>query len=89
MSPPLLSRRQFIGATAAALLAPKFTSAAGVPEPIIDIHQHTNYGGRPNRAPRTHDQLIAQQGLYARLAQSQDVAQDLPQGLDPKPEALA
>lgn len=61
MSPPLLSRRQFIGATAAALLAPKFTSAAGVPEPIIDIHQHTNYGGRPNRAPRTHDQLIAHQ----------------------------
>ncbi|MEI6440056.1 MAG: ABC transporter ATP-binding protein [Alphaproteobacteria bacterium] len=37
----------------------------------------------------THDQLIAQQGLYARLAQSQDLAQDLPQGLDPKPEALA
>jgi len=37
----------------------------------------------------THDQLIIQQGLYARLAQSQDLAQDLPQGLDPKPEALS
>ena len=33
----------------------------------------------------THDQLIIQQGLYARLAQSQDLAQDL----DPKPEALS
>jgi predicted TIM-barrel fold metal-dependent hydrolase len=37
----MLSRREFLGAGAAALSAP-----AQPAEPIIDIHQHTNYSGR-------------------------------------------
>ena len=42
-----LSRRQFLGISSAALLG----AAAGIaaeptPDPIIDIHQHTNYSGR-------------------------------------------
>src|ERR1043166_5086753 len=54
------SRRQFIAASASLLLAPRTSLAAAEtnpapPEPIIDIHQHTNYSGR------TDDQLIAQQ----------------------------
>ena len=45
-----LSRRQFLLATASAVL-----SHAAEPEPIIDIHQHTDYSGR------TDEQLIAHQ----------------------------
>jgi predicted TIM-barrel fold metal-dependent hydrolase len=69
MTHPLLSRRQFIGATAAALLAPKFASAASASEPIIDIHQHTNYGGPRDEAfkvlglGRNHEELAAHQRL--------------------------
>jgi predicted TIM-barrel fold metal-dependent hydrolase len=57
----LNSRRNFLAASlagAASLLAarPTLLSAAeGAPEPIIDIHQHTNYAGR------TDEQLIAHQ----------------------------
>ena len=54
------SRRQFIAASASLLLAPEIDLVAAepnaaAPEPIIDIHQHTNYSGR------TDDQLIAHQ----------------------------
>src|ERR1043166_4616118 len=54
------SRRQFIAASASLLLAPRTSLAAAEtnpapPEPIIDIHQHTNYAGR------TDDQLIMHQ----------------------------
>jgi len=53
-----LSRRQFIGTSAALLLAPRLKAAdAGVTtaEPIIDVHQHTHYHGR------TDDELVAHQ----------------------------
>jgi len=46
-----LSRRQFIGASAALLLAPRLHAAdaeSAPTGPIIDIHQHTNYHGRSN-----------------------------------------
>jgi predicted TIM-barrel fold metal-dependent hydrolase len=41
------SRRRFLAATALALTASRFSSArANQGEPVIDIHQHTLYGGR-------------------------------------------
>jgi len=53
-----LSRRGFLVSSAAFLLATKLDAAdrgAETAEPIIDIHQHTNYSGR------TEEQLIAHQ----------------------------
>src|SRR5256886_4567318 len=53
-----LSRRQFIGTSAALLLAPRLKAAdagATSAEPIIDVHQHTHYHGR------TDDELVAHQ----------------------------
>jgi predicted TIM-barrel fold metal-dependent hydrolase len=53
-----LSRREFLVSTAALLLATKLDAAEDFvepPEPIIDIHQHTNYHDR------TNEQLIAHQ----------------------------
>jgi predicted TIM-barrel fold metal-dependent hydrolase len=42
-----LSRRQFIGASTALLMARRLNAADATPaEPIIDIHQHTHYHGR-------------------------------------------
>lgn len=51
------SRRDFLltTAAAAATAAVPFTLAADAPEPVIDIHQHTDYAGR------TDEQLIAHQ----------------------------
>jgi predicted TIM-barrel fold metal-dependent hydrolase len=60
------SRRQFI-ATSSIALAGCATGQAGGTEPIIDIHQHTDYGGprdkewNPTGPGRTHEQLIAHQ----------------------------
>jgi uncharacterized protein len=53
MNPMAISRRQFLGATLA--LTGAASGLAQEAEPIIDIHQHTNYSGR------TDDQLIAHQ----------------------------
>ena len=65
---PSLSRREFLLSSAAALVtAPLAFPAASTPEPIIDIHQHTNYGGRRDgafkqiSAARSHENLIAHQ----------------------------
>src|SRR3954447_16341080 len=44
----MISRRAFVASLASPLLAQS-------PEPVIDIHQHTNYSGR------TDEQLIAHQ----------------------------
>jgi predicted TIM-barrel fold metal-dependent hydrolase len=61
-----LSRRQFLGASLSTL-AGCATSRAADAEPIIDIHQHTDYGGKrdkdwnPTEPGRTHEQLIAHQ----------------------------
>lgn len=44
-SPSPLTRRDFLRGTAALALATPLARAAAAPEPIIDIHQHTNYGG--------------------------------------------
>ena len=55
---PNLSRRDFLVSSAALLLATELrplAADADNSEPIIDIHQHTNYSGRSN------DQLIAHQ----------------------------
>ena len=72
-STPAFSRREFLLSSAAALAtAPLSVSAAaaGAPsiaEPIIDIHQHTNYGGKRDAAfkqispARTHAELRAHQ----------------------------
>lgn len=69
MSPPRsLSRREFLVRSAAALAAARIAAAAApAAEPIIDIHQHTNYGGRRNAlfeqiAPARSDaELVAHQ----------------------------
>ena len=49
------SRREFLLATAGALSAVTLVGEETASEPIIDIHQHTNYSGRTNA------QLIAHQ----------------------------
>jgi predicted TIM-barrel fold metal-dependent hydrolase len=68
-----LSRRDFLLRSATALVAARFASSAlaadSTPEPIIDIHQHTNYGGRRDGGPlwkqltaaRSDTELIAHQ----------------------------
>src|SRR3954470_7081917 len=68
-----LSRRDFLLTTAAALvvarLATRADAAGAAAEPIIDIHQHTNYGGKRDAGPlwkqitaaRTDADLIAHQ----------------------------
>jgi predicted TIM-barrel fold metal-dependent hydrolase len=50
------SRREFLLTTAAAATASlAATSTTGAPEPVIDIHQHTDYSGR------TDEQMFAHQ----------------------------
>lgn len=54
----LLNRRDFLAVSAAWTVTSTLTGAEpepAAPEPIIDIHQHTNYSGR------TDEQLIAHQ----------------------------
>ncbi|MCX6955924.1 MAG: hypothetical protein NTV51_27595, partial [Verrucomicrobia bacterium] len=66
-APRLLTRRDFLVSSAAALAVTSLASAAEPAEPIIDIHQHTNYGGgrdaafRQTSAARNHAQLLAHQ----------------------------
>ena len=69
-SAPALSRREFLVGSAAALACTQLAHAAATPEPIIDIHQHTNYGGKRDSAflqvlaGRTDEQLrIHQRGM--------------------------
>src|SRR5437764_12797853 len=53
-----LSRRSFLFTSALAAAGSSFSLIAGPaekPEPIIDIHQHTNYGGQ--RDPKTWQQI--------------------------------
>ena len=55
------SRREFLASScsllASAALAPSL-SAAEAPEPVIDIHQHTNYAGRTNEQLIRHQQVM-------------------------------
>jgi len=56
-----LSRRQFIGASAALLLAPRMNAAdpdATAAAPIIDIHQHTHYHGRTDEDLIQHQKTM-------------------------------
>jgi len=57
MPPVSVTRRQFLatGLTIAAAASARFHAAEAAPEPIIDIHQHTDYSGR------TDEQMIAHQ----------------------------
>ena len=66
----LWSRREFLGASAWTLAGAALArGSAGTQEsePIIDIHQHTEYGGKrdknwnPTGPGRTDEQLIAHQ----------------------------
>jgi predicted TIM-barrel fold metal-dependent hydrolase len=69
MTPPrLYSRREFLVTSAAAAVTARMALAANAPaEPVIDIHQHVNYGGVRDRdfkevqPGRTNDQLLAHQ----------------------------
>ncbi|MES2692824.1 MAG: amidohydrolase family protein [Verrucomicrobiota bacterium] len=65
-----LSRRDFLTGTTAALVSVHLASQASAAtraEPIIDIHQHTNYGGPRDAAfkqtgpARSHEVLLAHQ----------------------------
>jgi predicted TIM-barrel fold metal-dependent hydrolase len=59
--PEPLTRRQFIGASAALLLAPRLNGAdAGTPEwaAVIDIHQHTHYHGRSDEDLIKHQKTM-------------------------------
>lgn len=52
---PPVTRRQFLAASLSTAAAVRIHSAESAPEPIIDIHQHTDYSGR------TDEQMIAHQ----------------------------
>lgn len=52
---PPVSRRQFLATSIAAAAAANLTAAESSQEPIIDIHQHTDYSGRSD------EQMIAHQ----------------------------
>ena len=54
-----LSRRDFLGASAAAAAA--LAAGPQETEPIIDIHQHTDYGGRRDKAGN-----IVEPGRYSQ-----------------------
>ncbi len=65
-----LSRRQFVARTAVlvtAIAGPAVAGPADAPEPVIDIHQHGNYGGKrdatgtPTGTGRTNEELLAHQ----------------------------
>jgi predicted TIM-barrel fold metal-dependent hydrolase len=71
-APRPVSRREFLVSSAAALAVAQISTVAAAgtaaaAEPIIDIHQHTNYGGgrdaafRQISAARNHAQLLAHQ----------------------------
>ena len=60
-----LSRRQFLAASAGLLANASFglptigaELSATAPEPIIDIHQHTNYAGRNDEQLIRHQQIL-------------------------------
>jgi predicted TIM-barrel fold metal-dependent hydrolase len=56
-----LNRRQFIAATTAFACAPSLDASAQTPaagEPIIDIHQHTNYHGRSDEKLIAHQRAM-------------------------------
>jgi predicted TIM-barrel fold metal-dependent hydrolase len=60
----LVSRRQFLASSALLALGVGSQSCtapapqAGVPEPIIDIHQHVGYSGRPDDVLLTHQRAM-------------------------------
>jgi predicted TIM-barrel fold metal-dependent hydrolase len=65
-----VSRREFLGASAGALAGAILARGAGpsqAAEPIIDIHQHTNYGGKRDengkqtQPGRSDEQLVGHQ----------------------------
>ena len=59
LSSSRLSRRRFIEASAALLLAPRLNAADATPaEPIIDIHQHTHYHGRTDEDLIRHQKAM-------------------------------
>ena len=53
---PASSRRNFLLSSGAALLAPRLFAEPG--EPIIDIHQHTNYHARSNEDLIAHQRAL-------------------------------
>ncbi len=53
------SRRDFLTTSAAALVAAEIAPAAAEAEPIIDIHQHTNYRGRADDVLLAHQRAIS------------------------------
>src|SRR5437868_2244247 len=57
------TRRQILASTALLLASARITGAQGQPatepaEPIIDIHQHTNYSGRTDEQLLHHQQAM-------------------------------
>ncbi len=54
----ILSRREFIGTAAFLAATPLVAVAADAAEPIIDIHQHTNYSGRSDQQLLAHQRAM-------------------------------
>ncbi len=53
-----LSRRTFLGAAGAAMVASILPANASAPMPIIDIHQHTHYSGRSDEDLLKHQRTM-------------------------------
>ncbi len=61
MSPQ--TRREFLGTLSALAAAPSFLGAAEA-EPILDIHQHTDYYSSVTKNRRSNQQLVAHQAYH-------------------------
>ncbi len=59
-SPRIISRRDFVSASALVIVSAAVSSpeATAAPEPIIDIHQHLGYSGRPDDVLLAHQRAM-------------------------------
>jgi len=56
----MITRRDFLAASGTLLAAPalRLPAAEAAPEPVIDIHQHTNYSGRTDEVLFAHQRAM-------------------------------
>jgi len=60
-SPAVLSRREFVATAGLALAGAVVDSRVEGAEPLIDIHQHLGYSGRPDDVLLAHQRQETQQ----------------------------
>ena len=56
--PPAATRREFLAGSSLALLGVAAQGPSAQAEPIIDIHQHLNYSGRPDEVLLAHQRTM-------------------------------